>query len=275
LSVQPHTSAGRPVDARDAGVAGLPATCRIDHDDGHEYLLDGCEVESVTTIPGKGLPKQGLTGWAAREVAVFAADNLHLLQDLRRDEAIDLCKGAPYRDRDRAANRGTEVHRVAEHLAAAGAQAPEEIAGHVEAYCTFRDHWQPQDEITERPVFSRRQQYAGTFDLWARLPELGRTLLDIKTNRSGPYGEVALQLVAYARADFMLGPGGEEPLPPIDSYAVLWLRPDGYDLFRYEVTDREWEAFLHIREVAARLDERSRRVKGYPLRRAAGEAGRG
>jgi formylglycine-generating enzyme required for sulfatase activity len=247
------------------GSAG--ATYRIDHEDGHHYRLDGKPVPSVTTIIGKGLPKPQLPGWAAREAATFAADNLRLLASMRREEAIALCKRAPQRDRDRAANRGTEVHRLAEQIATAEAVVvPRELVGHIEAYLAFREAWRPREEIVERPVFSRRHGYAGTFDLLARLPELGRTLLDIKTNRSGPFGEVALQLVAYARAHFMLGPDHEEPLPPIDSYAVLWLRTDGYDLSRYEVTQREWEAFLHIREVGAWLEERSGRVKGSPER---------
>lgn len=240
-------------------------TGRINHAHGlHSYVLD-----NEFGILRGGVPKD-LTKWAAEATSALAVDHLELLGSLERDEAYDLCVGATRRDRDRAANRGTEVHRLAEQIAAGGQpEIPSELRGHVAAYEQFRCDWQPREEIVEQVVLSRRWRYGGTFDLWAKLPTLGPSLIDIKTNRSGPFAEVALQLAGYAHTDIMWADGEERSMPQIRSFAVLWLRADGYDLFPYEVTDREWHAFLNAREMALWMRERVRHVKGFPMNRVA------
>lgn len=218
-------------------------TGRIDHAwGGHSYLLDGEDLMSVSGILRGGVPRD-LTKWAATAASTFAVDHIETLWTLERDEALDLCAGTSRRDQDRAANRGTDVQRLAEQIAAgAHPDIPPELIGHVSAYREYRHDRQPHEEIVEQVVLSRRWRYGGTLDVWARLPTLGPTLIDIKTNRSVPFGEVALQLAAYANADFMWT-GQERPLPEIRALAVLWLRGDGYELFPYEITDREWHAF--------------------------------
>ena len=50
-------------------------------------------------------------------------------------------------------------------------------------------------------VYSRTFGFAGTLDAICTIAGR-RGLLDIKTGRSGVYPEVALQLAAYAHADF-------------------------------------------------------------------------
>lgn len=245
-------------------------TGRIDHaHGGHSYVLDNQYLMSVSGILRGGVPKD-LTKWAAEATSAFAVDHLGLLRTLERDEAYDLCVGAMRRDRDRAANRGTEVHCLAEQIAAGGQpEIPLELRGHVAAYEQFRSDWEPREEIVEQVVLSRRWRYGGTFDLWAKLPTLGPSLIDIKTNRSGPFAEVALQLAGYAHADFMWADGEERPMPEIRSFAVLWLRADGYDLFPYEITEREWHAFLNAREMALWTRGRVGQVKGFPMHRVA------
>ena len=233
---------------------------------GRGYLIDGQSVMSVTAILSKGLPKPALIDWAARTVAEYVADNWTRLQTLDPTEVRDLAKGAPNRDRDKAANRGTEVHRLARALAHdEEVQVPEELAGHVESALRFLDEWQPRDEITEVPVFSRKHRYAGTLDMICTLPDLGRTLVDYKTNRSGPFGEVGLQLAAYGHADVMRIDDVELPMPAIDSYVSVWLRADGYDVYPYEVTDATFRTFLYCQQVAWWLTNVERGVKGRAI----------
>lgn len=245
------------------------STKRTDRGRTHSYALDGAPVDSVTSIIGKALPKPALVSWAARETAGFAFDSLELLRRMKRDEAVDFLKGAPYRERDRAANRGTEVHKLAHQLAAnEEVEIPEELAGHVDSYVRFLDEWQPQDEVLERSVYSRQWRYAGTLDMLCKLPHFGTALIDIKTNRSGPFGETALQLAAYANADFYLGERHTEvKVPKIDFYGVVWVRADDYDVYPYDVTEHEWKAFLHLRWLAWWLDEREKKVKGEAVYR--------
>ena len=87
-------------------------------------------------------------------------------------------------------------------------------------------------------------------------------MLDYKTNRSGPFGEVGLQLAAYGNSEFYVGArGGNFQMPKIDWYGVVWLRADGYSLIPYEVTDREWKMFQHCVHMAWWNDNRQRTVK--------------
>jgi hypothetical protein len=254
-------------------MANRGSTRRTDRGRSHSYALDGAKVDGVTTILSKALPKPALVPWAAKETAGFAYDSLSLIQQMKRDEAVDFLKGAPYRDRDRNANRGTEVHKLAQQLASGHEiEVPDELAGHVDSYLRFLDDWQPSEELLERSVYSRQWRYAGTLDMLCQLPGYGQALLDIKTNRSGPFGETALQMAAYANADFMLGDKREElPLPEIDFYGVVWVRADDYDLYPFQVTEQEWKAFLHLRWMAWWIDEREKKVKGDALYRPAEE----
>jgi hypothetical protein len=69
-------------------------------------------------------------------------------------------------------------------------------------------------------------------------------LLDVKTGKR-VYPEAALQLAAYAAADFLGRPDGtEQPLPAIEAGAVLHLRPGGYQLVPVPIGRAVLEAFL-------------------------------
>ena len=127
----------------------------------------------------------------------------------------------------------------------------------------FLDKFEPSEALIERPVFNRQYRYGGTFDLLCRIEEFGRCLLDIKTNKSGPFGENALQLAAYGMAEaYVDTDGNEQPMPPIDWYGVCWVRADGYDLYKYEVTDRERRQFLYCIQTSWWVDNRMEHVRG-------------
>lgn len=243
-------------------------TARLNHGRSHSYRLDGARVSSVTGDLGDGFPKPGLINWAAGEVATYAVDHLAAISDLDREAALDLLRGAHHRDRDKAANRGTEVHRLAQRIAAGDeVDVPEELIGHVDSYLDWWDRFTPQDVIVEQPIFNRKWRYGGTFDLWARLPQIGKSLVDIKTNRSGPFGDTALQLAAYAHGEFMLDDEHREiPLPEIERYFVLWLRSDGFDFLEYDVTEAEFRIFLYVQSVARWIAARADWNASQPVR---------
>jgi hypothetical protein len=229
---------------------------------GHSYKLDGKAVKGVTTLLNAGYPKPMLVNWAAKAVAEYVADNFDLVRELRaqgRQETIDLLKGAHYRDRDRAAARGTDVHALAEELIhGQTVEVPEHLAGYVNGYVRFLDQWQITPVVTEKPCANRERWYAGTFDAVA---EFGagqlagrRLLLDWKTSK-GVYGETAMQLAAYQNAEFYVSNDGEEvPMPEVDGLAVVHVTPDGTDL--YEIADPElaWKQFQHVAWVAMNAD---------------------
>lgn len=250
-----------------------PQTRRVDRGRNHEYFLDGTKCDGVTSLLGGGVPKPALTAWAARAVAEFVASRRGILTQLGDEELIDLCKGVPFRDRDKAANRGTEVHALAARLGA-GEQnitVPEELLGPVDAYIAWEAAWQPTNVRTELTVINRRYRYMGTADWLGDLPDLGRTLLDVKTGRSGIFAETGLQVIMYGSAESILNDdGSEEPMPKVETYAALWLGPDDYQFYVLHVDETDFRHALYAAQTARWVKERagdraSRPVVSAPL----------
>jgi hypothetical protein len=238
------------------------STRRIDRGRGHSYLLDGDKVPGVTTLIGDGMPKPALIRWAAKGVAEYCyRERDGKLADCDELEYVRIAKGAPWDDRDRAARRGTEVHAIAEQLAGdVEVDVPDELTSHVDQYLAFVHDFEPDYVATERAVFSRKHRYAGTFDAIAHVPALGpgNTLLDLKTSRSGPFGEVALQLAAYRHADIYIdGDGNESDMTTLDirRCAVLWVTHDTYELRPVETGADVLRTFLYVQQVALRRPE--------------------
>lgn len=254
-------------------------TKRVNRGNSHSYMIDGTKADGVTGVLNGGVPKPALVQWAARSVAEYVVDEWDqvatLLDSAGKDAVVELLKGTPNRDRDKAAKRGTEVHGYAERIARGEeVTVPDELIGHVDAYLQFRDDFDPFDEIVEGVVFNRTHRYGGTFDLIATLrnrinPKTGqpmRSLIDIKTNRSGPFAEVALQGVAYRYAELMLDENGEEvPMPPVDEVLCLWLRADGYDLIPFKADAEEFSFFLYAQQIAYFGSTHWKKVKGESL----------
>lgn len=231
-------------------------TKRRNHGRGHSYLLDGEKVPGVTTLIGKGFPKTALVNWAARTVAAKAVDEWDDLAELKPSERLAALEKAHNAARDSAALRGTRVHTIAEKLThGEEVEVPEELAGHVEACVRFLDEWEVEPLVVERPVFSRKHKYGGSPDLIARVKGGRIWLLDWKTNRKGPYGDMAFQLAGYRYADFYIDEdGAEQPMPPIDDVGVVWLRADGFDVYPFEAGPEQFRQFLYIAQVAQAAD---------------------
>lgn len=252
---------------------------------------------SVTTLIKGGLPSPALTYWAAKSVAEYAVANRHVIEamvnsvrlervkgadgkdDLLRvsdpnavQAAIDHLKGSPWRERDRKADVGTAVHAVAEaHVL--GVPAPdvnEEAHPYIDAFQQFIEDWKPRYKLAEASVYNRTLKYAGTLDAIAEFDGLGvkpvTLLIDYKTTGSGVYPDHAMQLAAYRNAEFIGMPDGtEQPMPEVDGAAILWLRPDGYDLIPVVTDERVFRAFRYCIEVFRWAEEVSKDVIGQPL----------
>jgi hypothetical protein len=239
---------------------------------GHYYRIDGQKADGVTTLISGGLPKPALLPWGIKSVAEYAADHLDLLvemQPMGREAIVAALKQSPYSDRDKAANRGTEVHKLADDLMhGREVEVPPELAGYVDSCVRFLDDTRIEPVATELTVASRKWNYCGTLDLVGRLPD-GRVVIgDYKTSRSGIYGETGLQLAAYAHAEVWLDGtdtkpaefsddlltkfANERPVADlgITSGVAVWVRADGYDVYPVDVSDRAFNAFLHVAWVA-------------------------
>lgn len=247
-----------------------PPIRRRDTAKGHHYLdASGQRVPGVTTIIGDGVPKPALIGWAGNATAEYAVDHWDDLGALAPAKRLNELKGARYIEKDKAARRGTEVHWAAEELLAGkSVKVPEEIAGHVESYARFLDEFQVEPLWVEFSCISYRWGYAGTADLCARLvlPDKGPTtlLLDLKTTRSGVFGETALQLAAYRYAEVWVYGDEEDHALDVDYCAAIHCRPDGYDLVPVVADEQQHKEFLYAMRVA-QFVAGSRDLVGAPI----------
>ena len=233
-------------------MSGTAPTRRINRGRGHSYLLDGEQADGVTTILGDGVPKRALINWAARVTAGYAVDHWDELAQVGPSERLRSLENARFADRDEAANRGTQVHELASRLSTGEqVEVPEPLVGHVDSYLEFVRDWEPKELLVEAVVGSRKHRYMGTLDVIAALAD-GRTwVLDFKTNRSGVFPETALQLAAYANAEFYLGPDGSEiELPSVDAAGSVWVRADGYALHPVDISPETFRVFLYAQQVA-------------------------
>lgn len=245
---------------------------RITNGRGHWYKLDGRKADGVTTLIGDGLRKKAVEAWGIRTVAEYVADNLeqvYAMRSMGREAVVAALKQSPYSYRDRAAKRGTEVHRLADRLMHGEEFVPpEELAGHVESYVRFLDEWRPAPVLTEACVGSRRWNYCGTLDIVADLPDGRRVIADIKTGRSGIFADTVLQLAAYRYAEFYLDSDGSERSMAdlgITGALGIWVRADGYDVYDLPADEAQHKKFLHI-AVGARWLRESQELIGAAVR---------
>ena len=224
---------------------------RVNRGTGHSYTADGVKLPGVTTILQQS-PKTALIDWAGRTTAEYALDHWDDLAAQRPSQRLKALNGARFTDRDTAARKGTQVHKIAEQLVVGAAvDVPEALAGHVDSYLQFLDHFSPEPIAVELVICNRAVGYCGTTDLVCHM--LGQTwMLDLKTARSGQlYRETALQVCAYARAEtFTIAgeDGAETPLADlgIDRCGAVSVRADGYDLRPLDTGPEVWDYFGHL-----------------------------
>jgi hypothetical protein len=173
----------------------------------------------------------------------------------------------PDRERDVAAKIGTAVHRLVD-MVSRGQESdsetfkPSEVEiPFIEAYrhfLAFLEEHQGKIVSSEKYVWSG-DGYAGTYDDIIRFGCVchhGLWLVDNKTSATGPYPEWALQLIAYGTADFIIIEDDPTPypMPEIQRYGVLHLRPDlyqdtGWRLIEYPLIPADRMAFLGALEI--------------------------
>lgn len=271
-----------------------PANARKSAGGGRFYVFGRERFWSVTTIL-RALPKDALKFWAAKTVAEFAYDDSANWLGMDRERAIDYLKREPLRFTGQRADRGSAVHAAVEAFSLG---RPAKPFSNVEerrcaaAFLAWAHEFDVAFDATEFSVYSRRQRYAGTSDAIVRVPvakleELWpenpwdvadgadhvRLLVDYKTSgdvaeRKGIYPDVALQLNAYANADFIGLPNGSESgIGDLDGAAALHLGPAGYRMVPVRLGVDVFKAFLYVREVFRWQEQISKDVLGSAYER--------
>jgi hypothetical protein len=250
----------------------------------HWYIdLDagGERVPGVTTITGDGLPKPALINWAGDATAEFAIDNWDELSKLSPSERLKKLKGGRYEKRDAAANKGTQVHKLAERLIAGErVTVPDGLTGYVESCVAFLNDFDVRAVHVEAVVYSETHRHVGTLDMIADvlLPDMpeydhikrdeegyARALCDWKTSKSGIFGDVALQLAPYRYSEFLILPSGDViDMPDVDFCAGIHLRPDGYSFVPLLTDESVYRDCLYVAEVA-RVVKDLRDLVGEPI----------
>ena len=248
------------------------------------------EVISVTSAVDGGLPKPALVGWAARVTAEKAVDNVPIVTAMvdagQKREATDYLKNARWGESGAKADRGTIVHAALEAyidgkpLSKDTIQAmleekkvPEKLwkstGNMIQGVMQFLADHEPEILWSEKTVFSRTHKYAGTADVIARMKigaKVVPVVIDIKTSKA-IYDDVALQLCAYARADFVgMEDGSEEPLVPDGEkirYGVV-VRPTASGTYEHAVfglDDGVFALFLAVLFTATNRDKTLRAAR--------------
>jgi hypothetical protein len=229
---------------------------RRDHGRNHSYWLDGQRLPGVTTLLNDGKPKPALVNWAAGAAAAAAVDRWDELAALPVSQRLAILRNAPNDARNAAALRGQEIHHLAWQLVTGEAvDVPDEHLGPVQAAAKFLDAHGVQPILREVPVLNVTHGWAGTIDLLARVGGPDRVggpvwLLDWKTGR-GVYDEAALQLAAYAHAEFYQDDAGElQPWHAPDRCGVVHLDSDDATLYPVDAGDATYLAFRYVAQVA-------------------------
>jgi hypothetical protein len=229
----------------------------------------------VTSVLGM-LPKGFLKFWAAKSVAEYAVDNLGAVVTLAFKDpsaAVDLLKRAPDRDTRQAADKGTEVHDLFERLARGDdvGRIPPDLEPYVALFKGFVAQYEPEFLFLEGTVWSETYGFAGSFDFIAVVtdPDTGERMTvigDWKTTRSGVHEEVALQLTAYAHADYIINPDGStNPIPKLDGGIVVHVRPEGGQVVPARIDDALMPYFEALRKVFDWDREVNKTVLGQPM----------
>jgi len=230
-----------------------PPARRVNRGRGHSYEIDGRKVDGVTTVLDDGIPMgRGLVNWIANAAVVYAEDHWDELVAATPSERRRAMEGARFETSKSALAKGTTIHNLAMRLAAGEeVDVPEEISGYIDAYLLFVEEWQPRELLVETPVFNRTHRYAGTPDLIADLADGWRWMLDWKSGGKGIFPEAAVQLAAYRNAEFYVDSlGRERALPDVDLCGCVWLRADGYDLYRVDAGERTFRVFQYAQQLA-------------------------
>jgi hypothetical protein len=248
---------------------------RVNHGRGHSYTDTdtGLKVPGVTSITGDGIPKPALLKWSAETTANYAIDHWERLTTLPPSVRLKELYGARYADKDAASNRGTQVHKLAQRLVAGERVAvPDELAGHVESYVRFLDDFDVEPVLIEATVWCPEHNYCGTLDAVADLidpddidGERLRWLYDIKTSRSGVFGESVLQIAGYRYAPTWVDDDGtEHDMLEVQRTGVVHVRADGYDLVPVEAGPAQFRYFLYAQQIKEFMAT-SRELIGEPI----------
>lgn len=224
--------------------------------------------ESVTTILSMAGESSWMAPWGAKMAAEWIGRNFatyaEALAVLGPEGAARWYRDVFKAERDIKADLGSHQHHILEALLldAPIPDVPEHLVGVVidgeqvdhdaisDGLLRFLSDYDVTPVFAEATVVNPVHGYAGTLDLIADLPGIGRALIDCKTGAKIK-DEVGLQLAPYRFArEVWLDPFGNRcDVPDVDVCAVLHLRRSyqrGYKLIEVEAGPDQLAQFLTL-----------------------------
>jgi len=229
-------------------------TIQLSFDDKkHIYSEGGKPVDGVTGIL-RVIAKPALIQWSANQAVEYIERAWSSLDDeVQMKQMFNEAKYAHRKTADTAATIGTLVHEwIERHIQGVKQLEPKnkQIKQCVEAYLEWEKMLKPEYLDTERIVYSRKNRFAGRFDVLLKMD--GSTYItDIKTS-TGIYPDYWLQLAGYRIAY------QEEVCKRVDGLMIIRIGKDGK--LEYRVQNNEEEALrlaftnaLHLHRALKRL----------------------
>lgn len=162
------------------------------------------------------------------------------------EAAIKAYQSAAFKQRDKAADVGSDVHAICEALAGDGAlpSYSADARPYVEQFLKAVSVCDIEPIEVERSVWNETYLYGGTFDLYAKVAG-APTLIDLKTGK-GVYKEASWQLAGLNACECYCDDGA--PYTPAERLAVLHLTPDDWSLHEVDDPALALKTFLGLRQ---------------------------
>lgn len=226
----------------------------------YRYRWQGRDLPSWSTIRAIAGIKLPIHEWSLRGLADEAmrwGPTIAAATSTGNEVAIgwlrDKLLAAAYAERDRAARLGTRVHAAVEH-GIDPSQAEADIAPRLTWYRNWLARSGARILGQEYQVYNLAVGYGGTVDLLVALPDGSIWLVDVKSGKS-VWGEVALQVTGYRRAEFV---GRDDVVDEamtvlhhgITGIAVLHLADDRWEFDALVQDEDTWQAFVGLHRFA-------------------------
>ena len=217
----------------------------------HRYKVDGEYFPSVTTIIDSVVPKN--LSWWAMVVGVKATMELYNrgilipTPGMDPEEIVSLIRKerlSVYHIRDEKGSEGTAVHKAGDRYAKTGeipnlSDYPVDVRPKIKALANFLLDYRPEIIKSEQRIASLTYRYAGTYDWYVRIPDLGTGIVDLKTGKRIYPDSQFPQIEAYEQARV------EDGEDPSSFRAILHLSADGsYDFKESTDTFHDFKVLL-------------------------------
>lgn len=237
----------------------------------HYEVPSGDVVPSVTTFL-KVLPKPALDTWKLKTVATWAVRNQEAWEKLPEEAAVKVIKDSVWYDTS-ARDNGDIAHHVLE-MRAIGREVdvPAGFEGASRAWDLITEEFEVEVLYAEPQLVNYTLRYAGSADAIMRMRrrsegEGGKWktyVVDWKSG-NGLFGSTAFQLMAYAQAEKLLTPDGQEvDMPEIDGTLGVWVRPNGVAIYPMEYSQDVWDVVRCARRLFD-LTSNDWKYRGKPL----------